>query len=94
MTSRDQYVEQMKASLDKMNENMRVLEAKGQEASDQMSEKYAKEIAKLRDQSQAAKAKLDEIRAAGKESWESMVAEMDKIKDAFVHSVHYFKSQV
>jgi hypothetical protein len=34
------------------------------------------------------------LRAAGDDSWDRMVVEMDKVRDAFTHSFHYFKSQV
>ncbi len=51
-------------------------------------------MAKLRQQSQLALAKLDELRTAGEDTWETMVAEMEKIRDAFTHSFHYFKSQL
>ncbi len=49
---------------------------------------------KLRAQSKVAVAKLDEIKAAGEDSWENMVTEMEKVRDAFKHSFHYFKSQL
>lgn len=51
-------------------------------------------MAKLRQQSDLAVAKLEELKAAGEDSWEKMVAEMEKIRDAFIHSFSYFKSQV
>ena len=38
--------------------------------------------------------KLDELKAAGEDSWDALVAEMEKIRDAFVHSFKYFKSQI
>ena len=50
--------------------------------------------AKLRQQSDLAVAKLEELKTAGEDSWEKMVAEMEKIRDAFVHSFSYFKSQI
>jgi hypothetical protein len=48
---------------------------------------------KLRAQSRLAINKLDELIAAGESSWESMVAETEKVRDAFASSFHYFKSQ-
>jgi len=52
------------------------------------------EMTKLRHQSKLAVAKLDELKAAGEDGWDAMVAEMEKMRDAFTHSFHYFKSQV
>lgn len=37
------------------------------------------EMGKLRNQSKLAIAKLDELKAAGEETWETVVAEMDKM---------------
>ena len=51
-------------------------------------------MVKVRHESKLAMAKLDEMKVAGEESWDKMVAEMDKIRDAFIHSFHYFKSQI
>jgi hypothetical protein len=93
-TRRDEYIEKMKLQLDDVNAKMSALEAKAQEAKAEAREKYQTEMAKLREQSQLAIAKLDELRAAGEDSWEAMVAEMEKIRDAFIHSFRYFKSQV
>lgn len=94
MSKRDEYIEKMKLQLDDVNAKMSALEAKAQEAKAEAREKYQTEMAKLREQSQLAIAKLDELRAAGEDSWEAMVAEMEKIRDAFIHSFRYFKSQV
>jgi hypothetical protein len=38
--------------------------------------------------------KIDEIRSAGDERWESLVAEGEKVQKALVHSFNYFKSQL
>ena len=94
MTKRDDYIEKMKLQLDEVNAKMSELEAKAKEAKADARAKYADQMAKLREQSQLARAKLDELKATGEDSWDAMVAEMEKIRDAFVHSFNYFKSQV
>lgn len=94
MTTRDIYIERMKLQLDELNAKMKNVEAKAQEAKEDAREKYKEEMGKLRKQSKLAIAKLDELKAAGEETWETMVAEMDKISDAFKHSFNYFKSQL
>ena len=94
MSKRDVYIEKMKQQLDELNAKMSKLEAKAQEAKDDAREKYKKEMSKLRQQSKLAVAKLDELKAAGEDTWETLVAEMEKIRDALIHSFNYFKSQL
>ncbi len=73
---------------------MPTLQAKADEAKDDARDMYKAEMRKLQEQSKLAVAKLGEMKAATEESWESMVTEMEKVRDAFTHSFHYFKSQV
>jgi hypothetical protein len=94
MSKRDAYIAKMKLQLDELNVKMAELEAKAQEVKADVRDKYREEIKKLRHQSKLAVAKLDEIKAASESSWEALVAEMEKIRDAFTHSFHYFKSQI
>jgi hypothetical protein len=58
------------------------LQARTQETKAEARAKYEAEMAKLRQQSDLAVAKLEELKAAGEDSWEKMVAEMEKIRDA------------
>jgi len=94
MSKRDAYIEKMKEQLDDLNSKMSELEAKAQEAKDDARAKYKEEMKKLSKQSRLAVAKLDEIKSAGEDTWESMVTEMEKVRDAFKHSFNYFKSQL
>ena len=94
MTKRDAYIAKMKLQLDELNAKMSAVEAKAKEAREDARDKYKEEMGKLRHQSELAVAKLDELKAAGEDSWEKLVAEMEKIRDAIVHSFSYFKSQV
>ena len=94
MSKRDAYIDKMKTQLDELNAKMGELEAKAQEAKDDARAKYEEEIGKLRKQSKLAVAKLEEIKAAGEDGWEAMVAEMEKVRDALKHSFNYFKSQL
>lgn len=94
MSTRDIYVEKMKTQLDELNAKMDKLQASAEDAKADAKDKYKEEMAKLRHQSKLAKGKLDELKAAGEDTWETMVAEMEKLGDAFKHSFNYFKSQV
>ncbi|MCD6663550.1 MAG: hypothetical protein LT082_09140 [Comamonas sp.] len=92
--TRTEYTEKMKRQLDALNANMDALETRASEAKADARDKYKTEMAKLRHQSKLAHTKLDEIAAAGEAGWVNMVAEMDKVRDAFVHSFNSFKSRV
>jgi hypothetical protein len=84
----------MKLQLDELNLKMDQLDAKAQEVKADVRATYRDEVRKLRHQSKLAVAKLDEMKAAGESSWEALVAEMEKVRDAFIHSFNYFKSQL
>lgn len=84
----------MKTGLDGMNAKMDVLGARVKDARDDAQDKYREEMKNLRHQSKMAVAKLDELKAAGEDSWDRVIKEMEKTRDAFTHSFHYLKSQL
>jgi hypothetical protein len=94
MSQRDEYVQKMKHQLDELNAKMDRIAAKANDAKDDARARYLEEVARLRQQSTVAAAKLEDLKASGEDRWEALMAEMDKMRDAFVHSFHYFKSQV
>lgn len=94
MSKRDDYIATTKLQLDELNVSMAKLEARAQEVKEDARDKYHDEMRKLRHQSKLAVARFDEMKAAGEDKWESMVTEMEKVRDAFTHSFHYFKSQL
>ncbi|HEX5698900.1 MAG TPA: hypothetical protein VFX90_09655 [Rhodoferax sp.] len=93
-TKKNIYIEAMKAQLDELNANMTKIEAKAKEAKADARDAYLEEMRKLRHQSKVAGAKLDELKDASQDNWDTMVKEADKVREAFVHSFNYFKSQV
>ena len=94
MSRQNAYIAKMKLQLDELNVKMNELDARAQEAKADVRDKYLEEMKKLRHQSKLAVAKLEEIKLAGESKWEALVAEMEKMRDAFTHSFHYFKSQI
>jgi predicted nucleic acid-binding Zn-ribbon protein len=94
MSKKDIYVAKMKLELDALNIRMQEIEAKAKEAKDDAKARYQQELAKLRDASRVAGAKLDDMQAAAEGSWHQMVAEMEKLRHAFTSSFAYFKSQL
>ena len=94
MTRRDEYIQKMKSQLDALNATMDEIEAKAKDAQEEARARYQEEAAKLRLQSKAAASKLEDLKSAGEDRWKVMVTEMEKMRDAFVHSFNYFKSQI
>ena len=94
MTKREDYIAKMKTQLDELDANMDQLEAKAKNAKEDVRAKYQEEMTKLRHQSKLAKGKLKEVKAASEDKWDAMVAEMEKVRDAVIHSYRYFKSQL
>ena len=94
MSKRDEYIAKMKLQLDELDAKMDKLEAKATAAKEDVRAKYREEMAKLREQSKLAKGKLQEVKAAGEDTWDMVVKEMEKVRDAVVHSYNYFKSQL
>ena len=94
MKTKDTYIAKMKTQLDELEVKMNVLEAKARDAKGVAHDKYLEDMAKLRHQSKLAKAKFDDLLDAGEDKWDGVVAEMEKVRDAFAHSFNYFKSQL
>lgn len=94
MLSRQAYMAKMKDQLDEFDAKMDELEAKAKTAKAGAQGKYDEEMAKLRKQSTLAKTKFEELKAAGADHWDAMVVETERVRDAFVHAVNYFKSQL
>lgn len=94
MSKRDEFVAKIKTQLDELNAEIGQWEAKARGAEGEAREKLDALMADLRAQAKVTQAKLDEVRAAGEETWEALSAKVEKLRDAFVHSLHYFKSQI
>ncbi|MDY7536849.1 hypothetical protein QN372_01870 [Undibacterium sp. RTI2.1] len=92
--TRDAYIEKMKQQLDELNVTMQELEVKAKEAREDAHDKYNEEMTKLREQSHLANEKLNELKAAGEESWKDLVVGTEKVRDAFIKTFHDFKSKL
>ena len=91
---REEYTAKIKIRIDDLNKKIDVLEANADEVKEEVRANYEMEMTKIRLLSKQAVAKLEELKLGGEASWEKMVAEMEKICDAFIHSVRYFKSEI
>jgi ribosome recycling factor len=94
MSKRDEYIEKMRLQLEALNSQLTELESKGAAAQSEFLEKHQEQITQVRGHYQTALAKMEEVKAASEDKWESLVAEGEKVHKAFVHSFNYFKSQL
>ena len=92
--SRDDFVAKLKRQIDDVNAQISEFEAKAEAAGAKAMEDFDAQMDELRGHAQAMQAKLDEMRNAGEDSWERIVEESRKLRDACVHSFNYFKSQL
>ncbi len=93
-TKRDEFIDKMKHQLDDINKQISEFEEKAEESSEKARADFDANIDKLREQGKQMQAKLDELRSASEHSWDHMIEETRKIRDAFVHSFKYFRSQL
>jgi len=94
MTKRETYIAKMHLQLEELNQTMQSLDAKAKDAKEDARDKYREELAILKAKSKLAVDKLEAMKEATEDGWEAMVAEMEKVRDAFTHSFRYFKSQL
>lgn len=94
MLNREAYIAKLKLQLDELDASLATLEAKAAQAKAGAREKYETEMSKLRQQSSATQKKFEELKGAGEDKWDAAVAEMEKVRDALIHSYNYFKSQL
>ena len=94
MSKRDAYVAKIKRQVDEMNLKMTELEANAKEARQDALARYDEEMAKIREHSRTAVAKLAELTAAGEDSWHKLVDDMEKMRIAFLNSFDHFKTKV
>ena len=94
MSKRDEVIAKMKEQLDEINAHLDELEAKARAGREELGKKYDAQVSSLRASAGTMRAKIDEIREAGDEKWEALVAEGEKVQKALVRSFNYFKSQL
>jgi hypothetical protein len=92
-TVREDYTAKVKLQLNELDACIDALESRMHEAKAEVRASYRAELSKLRHQSELVSTQLAQIKTSGEVSWGKMVQEMDKVRDAFMHSLNYFKSQ-
>lgn len=77
MTTRNEYVEQLKQNLDKWNTDLAKWEAKAKVAKTDMRIEYEMQLEALRKHREEAMAKLQEVQASSGEAWKDIRAGAD-----------------
>jgi predicted nucleic acid-binding Zn-ribbon protein len=78
MSTRDQYVETLKAQLDKWNAEISALEERSAQARADIKAQYEKQLAGLHTRQSEAKTQLDAFRHASEDAWSELRAGMEK----------------
>lgn len=92
-TVREDYAAKVKLQLDELNASIDALEERGHKAKAEASASYHAELARLRQQSELVSTQLAQLLISGEASWDTLVQEMDKVRDAFMHALKDFESQ-
>ena len=93
-TARHEYAARIKLQLDSLNHDIDALELQANSAKEVVRQRYREELGQLRAQSHQAQEQFNEIKRAGEDTWDKMVVEMDKVRDAFTHAFNDFKARV
>ncbi|OYY93700.1 MAG: hypothetical protein B7Y41_10675 [Hydrogenophilales bacterium 28-61-23] len=96
MTTRNEYIESMKAHLDQWNHEIAQWEAKARVAKTDLRIDYEMHLESLRKQRDEARAKLDALQTAAGEAWRDLTQGADeawaKMREAIEKaSVHFQK---
>lgn len=94
MTTRDQYVENLKQTIDELNAKITEAEAKAKDAQADAKAEVDKQLELLKEQAKPLTDKFEQWKEAGEDKFDEYVQEAKKIKDAFIHSYRYFQSQL
>lgn len=91
---REEFVAKLKQQIDDINAQISEFENRAEEAGTKALDDFDAQVDQLREQAREMQAKLEEMKVAGEDSWDRIVEESRKLRDAFVHSFNYFKSQL
>lgn len=93
-TARHEYAARIRLQLDGLNHEIDALELRANNAKEEMRLRYRAELGQLRAQSHQAQDQFNEVKRAGEDTWDKMVAEMDKVRVAFTHAFDDFKNRL
>lgn len=95
MKEREQYINDLKAKLDDINNKLDVWEAKAGEANAESKAKIHETIANLKEQRSDVSAKLEELKSSSGNAWDEVKvgveAAYQNLKSAFDNAAKHFK---
>ena len=95
MSTRNEYVENLKSRLDAWNADLTKWEAKAKTASTDLRIEYEMQLDALRKQRDGAKEKLGQLQASGGDAWKDVVAGADeawkRMHEAFEKARSHFQ---
>lgn len=95
MSTREAYIDKIKARLDAWNADIEKMQAKAREAEADTRVKYDEQIKEMKAQRDAAEAKLREARDASEDAWRDMRGGFEKawddMSDAFNDAMKRFR---
>lgn len=95
MTTRNEYVEQLKQNLDHWNVELAKWEEKARVARVDMRIEYEMQLEALRKHREEATTKLKEVQASSEEAWKDLMAGADTawaaMRDAFDKATSHFQ---
>jgi hypothetical protein len=97
MTQRDEYVEKLKAQLDRWNADMAKWEAKAREAQSGARAEYERQLAALRQHREQAMYQLSLLQSAAGGAWTDLLRGTDeawkRMREAFDEAAGHFQKK-
>lgn len=94
MSKRNEIIKAMKQQLDELNQDLAAMEKNIAAAKKDAQAALQAKMDAAKQQARELQAKIDEVGAAAEDRWEGLVVEGTRIRDAFLHSYNYLKSQL
>jgi hypothetical protein len=87
MEEKKSYLKKMAAGLEQLDAKVAELKAKAAKAGEEAKEEIDKKVAELTAKQQEARQKLQELKEAGGEKWESLKGRAEKARDSLEETV-------
>lgn len=94
MTTREEYLQKLKSQLDQWNADIKVLEAKAEEAQAQAAAEYHKQLDSLRSMRDDATKRYAEIQDATTDAWHEIMKATDRAWDAWIDAFTQARSKI
>jgi hypothetical protein len=91
--SKEQYEKRIQAKLDELDRQMKALEAKGQTEGAEARREMEREYRRFSREHRVAARQLEQLKAAGKETWEKAKPQMDAALDELERAYQKLASQ-